>query len=321
MTDADPIDLPALTGDRDGPAVSVLVASYEADRDRVERLLHSVADQPYRNLEVVIVDSSRLPFLAATAEATDWVRHVPSDPRGVAAGFNEAIEAADGEVLAVVADDDYVTDRRFTETVAAIEDGADVVYGDVYDLDDETGERSYRSAMDVDDPDDLWVELFRFDGVTGSIPAATVTFRAECVADERFHEDLAGGEDYHLWVRLFERFEPAYVPEPLAVMRQHDESLSSDPDLMYENRIQAIELLAERYPELREFRRERERRERYDYARNLMFDGRLGEARSIFVEMVQTGYTRAAVMAAISLLPTGHERVVRTLDGLYARVQ
>jgi hypothetical protein len=175
--------------------------------------------------------------------------------------------------------------------------------------------------MEISDPERLWTKLFRFDGVAGSIPAATVTFRAECVEDERFDESLAGGEDYHLWVRLFEQYQPAYVPEPLAVMRQHDESLSSDPDLMYENRVKAIDLLADRYPELRNYADERKHLEKYDYARNLMFDGRLQEARHIFAELAQEGYTRAAVMGVISLFPTGHEWIVRRLDRLRTAVQ
>ncbi|MFB6176231.1 MAG: glycosyltransferase [Halobaculum sp.] len=318
---SEPIELPELSPSEEEPLVSVLVASYEAERSRVQRLLESIAEQPYETLEVVIVDSSRLPFLKATAEQADWIRYIPSEPRGVAAGFNEAIDHATGEIFAVIADDDFVTDRRFTLPVDEIRTGADIVYGDVYDLDDDTGDRSYRSAMEIDDPDQLWIDLFRFDGIGGSIPAATVTFRAECVTDERFHEELAGGEDYHLWIRLFEQYEPCHVGEPLAVMRQHDESLSSDPDLMYENRIKAIDLLADRYQELRQYADERKRLERYDYARNLMFDGRLPEARKIFAELVLEGYTRAGVMGAISILPAGHERIVRRLDRLYSAVR
>ena len=321
MSEDEPIDLPELSPSDDQPLVSVVVASYEAQRPRVERLLRSVADQPYETLEVVIADSSRQPFLAATAAETTWVRHIPSEPRGVSTGFNEAIDNATGEILAVIADDDFVTEHRFTRTVEEIQNGADIVYGDVYDLDDETGERRYRSAMGIDDPDELWIDLFRFDGVAGSIPAATVTFRAECVETNRFHEELAGGEDYHLWVRLFEQYDPAYVAEPLAVMRQHDESLSSDPDLMYENRLQAIDLLVEEYPELAPYADERQQLERYDYARQLMFEGRLSEARTHFSTLLtESRHYRSGLMLGISLLPVDRQRVVRGLDRLRAAV-
>ncbi|MFB6177745.1 MAG: glycosyltransferase, partial [Halobaculum sp.] len=285
---------------------------YEGTRRHFRRLFESLVDQPYANLECVVVDSSRQPFLETTASNAEWITYVASEPEGVAAGTNEAIEHASGEILAILDDDDFVTDRRFPETVEAIRDGADVVYGDVYDLDDETGETSYRTAMVPDETTELWLDFFRYDGLAGSVPAGSVAFRAECVADERFDETLAGGEDYHLWVRLFERYHVTYVSEPLAVMRQHDDSLSSDP----ENRLRAIESLTDRYPELRQHADERKRLERYDYARNLLFDGRVGEAREIFTELFRDGYRRAGVMGAISILPFGHERVVRTLDRL-----
>lgn len=305
----------------DGPLVSLAVASYEARRDRISRLLESIADQPYANVEVVIADSSRLSYLEATAERTDWIRYVPCDPEGVSAGFNEAIEHADGEIVGIIADDDYATEARIVRAVEVIKDGADVVYGDVYDLDEATGEINYRSAMPIDDPDTQWIELFRFDGRRGSIPAATVTFRADCVEDERFDERLDGGEDYHLWVRLFEHYDPAHVPEPMAVMRQHDDSLSSDPDMMYENRLQAIDLLCDRYPELRQYRAERELLERYDYGRHLLGDDRTAEARSIFAELLrEERYYRAAIMFCIALLPFGQNRAIQTLDRIHDRV-
>jgi glycosyltransferase involved in cell wall biosynthesis len=322
MTDSEAIDLPDTPGSehRDtssDPLVSVVVPSYEAERSRVAKLLRSIAEQPYRNLEVVIVDSSRLDFLTRTADDVPWVRHVPSEPRGVSAGCNEALAHATGEIIALIPDDDYVTRERFVRPVEEIERGADIVYGDVYDLDEETGELSYRRAIPMEDPDRQWVHLFRYDGMEGNVPSATVTFRAECVADERFDESLKGGEDYHLWVRLFEAFDPAYVPEPLAVMRQHDESLSSDPDLMYRNRVRAVDLLCDRYDELEPYREERKLLERYDYARHLLLDGRTSEARAIFREvLLRHRYYRSAVMLAVSYLPFGRERTIRLLDRL-----
>jgi hypothetical protein len=179
---------------------------------------------------------------------------------------------------------------------------------------------SYRTAMAPDDCSELWIDFFRFDGISGSVPAGTVAFRAECVSDESFHEALDGGEDYHLWVRLFEKYNVEYIAEPLAVMRQHDDSLSSDPVLMYENRINAIDLLIDDYPELQRYAEERKQLERYDYGRNLMFNDRLKEARHIFIGLIKERYFRAIIMAVITFLPTGHEWITRGLDNLRTRL-
>lgn len=324
LDSCDPIDLPERPGDGTGktdadPFVSVIVPSYQARRAWIGKLLRSIAEQPYTNLEVVIVDSSDLDALSRTAATVPWVRHVPSEPRGVSAGCNEAISRAEGDVIALLPDDDYATSDRFVRPVEEIRNGADIVYGDVYDLDESSGSLSYRRAMTMDDPDTLWVKQFRYDGIEGNIPSATVTFRAECVREERFDESLAGGEDYHLWVRLFKEFEPAYVAEPLAVMRQRAGSLSSDPDLMYENRVRAVDLLCDRYPQLDQYRDERRMLERYDYARHLLLDGRSAEARSIFSELLfEQRYYRSVVMFALSYLPFGRRRAIETLDNVRA---
>lgn len=323
VTSSNPISLPVHLRDDEtdkGPLISVLVATYEGKREHFHQLFKSLVNQPYTNLECVVVDSSRQPFLKSTAEGTEWITYVPSQPEGVAAGTNEAINHASGDVLALLDDDDYVTERRFVRTVEEIQEGADIVYGDVYNFNEEPRNYNYRKAMPLGDSSDLWIRFFRFDRRDGSVPAASVAFRADCVADERFNESLAGGEDYHLWVRLFKQYKPTYIPEPLAMMRQHKESLSSDPELMYENRVQAIDLLADHYPELRQYADERKRLEKYDYARSLMFKGRVRKARSLFVQLVQKGYSRAVVMALISLLPAGRERVVRQLDRFRAAV-
>jgi len=313
----DKIDLPGSLPEEGGPLVSVVIASYQADREYIKKALRSVAGQTYRNIEVVLVDSSRRTFLQKTAAATDWIRYRQQDPLGVSAGKNAGVESSEGEVIAVLDDDDYYAPERIERALDALNRGADIVYSDVYDIDEETGERSYREAMIPDDPNRLWKKLFRFDGRDGSIPAATVTFRAECVTEERFDEDLAGGEDYHLWVRLFREFTPAYVPEPLAYMRLRDDSLSADPDLMYENRLLAVEKLCDRYPDLAQYRDERRMLEQYDYGRHLLLQGRVSEARQTFAEVAQTYRSpRAAVMLAVSLLPAGHERVVHALDDL-----
>lgn len=314
---AEPINLPSSLPDDSRPFVSIIIASHGTDRAYIERTLRSVAEQTHTNVEVAFIDSSSRSFMRETATATDWIRYEPQEPRGVSAGRNAALDIANGEVIAVLDDDDYYTPERIKRALNAIDAGADIVYSDVYDINEETGETSYRKAMEPDDPSDLWTKLFRFDGRAGSIPTATVTFRAECVAEERFDEDLAGGEDYHLWVRLFREFTPAYIPEPLAYMRLRKDSLSADPVLMYENRLIAINKLCDRYPELTQYRDERRMLEQYDYGRHLLLQGRVGEARRIFAEVTRTYRSpRAAVMLAVSMLPKGHEQAIQLLDNL-----
>lgn len=318
---SNPIPLPETLPDQDGPLVSVIVPAYETDRSYITTLFKSIANQTYTNLELVLVDSSEKAMLKNTAAQTDWIQYLCQEPRGVSAGYNKALRYAEGEIISVLNDDDYFAPDQIERQLPAFKAGADIVYSDVYDVYENSEKVSNRTAMHVEDPDQLYLELFRFDGAQGNIPSATVSFRRECIENNEFDEELAGGEDYHLWVRLFKRFEPKYIDEPLAYMRQRDGSLSSDAAMMYENRMQAIEKLCNEFPELERYRKEREQLEYYDYGRQLLIQGETASARSIFIDVLREyGKARAGVLLAVSLFPFGHERIVHSLDELAALV-
>jgi glycosyltransferase involved in cell wall biosynthesis len=309
---------PAPEPDGDPPLVSVTMASYEYEPAFMKRAIESVGNQTYENVELVIADSSADETLEDAVESVAWIRYVPSEPRGVAAGYNEAIEAARGEFVSILADDDWYLPERIETQMPRLRDGVDVLFSDVYDVYGD-GSKQYRESIGIDDPETFYVEFFRFDGVTGSVPASTVIVRAECLSEHRFDEDLRGGEDYELWVRLFEAYRPGRIAEPLAGMRQHDDSLSSNPDLMFENRLQAIEKLATRYPAIAEYADERRRLERYSYGRELLKDGRPSEARPVLWALArEEGNVRAAVMLGVSLAPCCHRQLVGWLDRLNA---
>lgn len=93
----------------DGPIVSVVVPAFNAAAT-IQETLHSISQQTYRNLEVVVVDDGSTDGTAAIAR-----RHSLSDPRfrvivqrngGVAAARNAGIHASTGAFVAFIDADD-----------------------------------------------------------------------------------------------------------------------------------------------------------------------------------------------------------------------
>lgn len=131
------------TGEGKAPLVSVVLPTY----DRPEKLANavkSVSAQQYSNIELLVVDdASPTPIEAVVAEAASpelrWrcLRH--DDNQGANAARNTGIEAASGDILAFLDDDDrWVPEKleaqvavfREQEEVGVVVVGQQFVYGD-----------------------------------------------------------------------------------------------------------------------------------------------------------------------------------------------
>ncbi|HVS14436.1 MAG TPA: PIG-L family deacetylase [Thermoanaerobaculia bacterium] len=201
---------PALTPIEQGPLVSVVVRT----RDRPELLreaLASLAASRYRRLEVLVVnDGGVTPEVGATGELAVRVIDL-SENRGRAAAANAGLDAARGEYVAFLDDDDLVGPEHYATLVDLVRaPGVRVAYTDaavgVYRLEGGAGERgsSERGWVCVErrlpysrdfDPDVLLVDNY--------LPLHTLLVERALV--ERvgpFDESLPFFEDWDWLIRL-----------------------------------------------------------------------------------------------------------------------
>lgn len=311
------LDFPSAFQSGDGPLVSVVLATYDPE-STIEDSLRSVISQTYDNIELVVVDSSGERWLADLGARLDWMTYVYQEPVGVAAAWNRGVDEATGDIVAFLADDDYYAPEKLGRQVEAIEDGADVVYTDEYVINPD-GSITELPSLPVEDTENHYIDFFR---VGHGVPHLTVAGRVECFREEQFLEDLDAREDPHLWVRLFRKYEPAHIPEPLAYKRRRDDSLTSNPDMMYENEQSEIEDLVGRFPELEQYRGERERMTKYRYGKQLFHAGQTRRARTVIWNEITDGFLdyRAITLFVATLLPAGNETAVRFLEKIHSRL-
>ncbi|MFD1512908.1 glycosyltransferase family 2 protein [Halomarina rubra] len=309
------VDLPAsLRGD--GTLVSVVVPTYE-DARFLPAALESIAAQTHGNVEIVVVDSSGVDWLRDLAADVEGLTYVYQEPSGLSAARNAGIDAASGDVVGFLDADDRWVPEKLEKQLAALDAGADVVYGDVYLLED--GTTRYQSSLPVSDPERHHLD-FLFEG---GVPMPTVVARRACFDDERFDESLPAVEDRHMWARLFARYRPARIAEPLAYYAVREASMSSDADVMYDAELTVLADLAERYPEVAEAYPALERKAAYKHGKRLLRGGDGRAAREPLRRAVAEGMTdpRALAALAVAYAPAGHARLLGLLERAQERLR
>lgn len=303
--------IPTTLPDQDGPLVSIILATYE-DEDIIDDAIYSVSQQTYTNIELIIVDGSDVGWLKELSRTHDWLKYVNQESLGVANAWNQGISASQGEIVSFLgADDEYVPEKT-EKQVKRIQQGADIVYSDEYVV-TEDGKQNLITSIELSKSKNPHIEFFK---CGHGIPHLTVAGRRECFVDEKFDTTLEAREDPHLWVRLLRKYEAERIPEPLAHKHRRSDSLTSDPDMMYENEKKAIEDLVEKFDELKEHKEERNQNLKYRYGKQLFHKKKTTEARRVFFSLLLEGFFdyRVIAMFCASLLPFGGETAFQKME-------
>lgn len=308
------ISLPDSKGSDSSECVSIILPTYEPKTEHIVQSIQSIADQTYGHIELVIIDSTGLDWLRELGEEYSWITYQYQEPAGLPAAWNAGIDATTGKFVGFLSDDDYYAEEKVATQVAHLNQGYDIVYTDEYVI-DEDGSMTYLSALPVDDPEHHYVKYFR-EG--HGVPHLTVLGRADCFRSEPFDERLEVREDPHLWVRLFKRYDVAKINKPLAYKRRREDSATGDPEMLYENELREIDLLCDKFPELTDYRSERERMAKYRYGKHLFRIGQTSQSRSVFLDLLRGGMveTRVIGLLVASLLPAGNKAVFQYLETL-----
>lgn len=229
------------------PLVSVVIPTYNRP-EFLPGAVETVLGQTHGECEVVVVDDGSETDYASDVVASYDDRSTPvrlvthADNKGLSAARNSGIEAADGEYVAFLDDDDRWHEAKLARQVAAFDRSDDVgmvsccVAAVSPDNDFLRSERSKPTG-------DISREILR-KNVVGT-PSRVVVSRA-CLDDVgTFDESLPTKQDWDLYIRIAREWRVETLQEVLCYRTVHS-SMSSDPaaterDLM---------TIRERYEEL-----------------------------------------------------------------------
>ncbi len=200
------------------PRVSAIIPTYNRAA-QVTRAIDSALAQTWPDVEVVVTDDgSHDNTLEVLARYGARIRVVAQHNQGLSAARNAAINAATGEFIAILDDDDeWLPDRLAVQMPLMLSDPAIGLAGSAMWLVDATGGLLPEQQPDRPGVTSLTLEdLF----IANRIGCPTALIRRRVLEETGlFDTSLPYAEDYDMWVRIAGRHRVIEVPQRLARYR------------------------------------------------------------------------------------------------------
>lgn len=227
------------------PLVTAIITTYKREPTLLSRAIESVLSQTYTNLELIVVDDSPADYEYRADVKTlcegygARLRYIPhATNQGACAARNTGIDAANGELIAFLDDDDeWLPTKIEKQQKLFISDKIGLVYCDNYIV-DEISERVYeekKRCLQGDIFDALMIKNY-----IGSTSLPLLRFDAVLKVG-KFDIKMPASQDYDLWLRIAERYAVSYVNEPLVNYFIHNgEQITKSNDFKRDARTRII---------------------------------------------------------------------------------
>lgn len=214
--------------DQSCPLVSVIIPMYNA-ADYITETIHSVLQQTYQNLEIIVVDDcSTDQSVAFVSEMKTTIPNITllqnATNSGVAISRNKGVERAKGRFICFLDADDLWLPTKIEKQVQFMLQNKYAFGFSSYQFANEKGEPtnkiahvpakiSYKQALRKHT---IWTSTVMLD-------------MNQLTKEQIAMPDVRRGQDTAIWWRILKVTDWAYsLPEPLALYRRTDQSLSAN---------------------------------------------------------------------------------------------
>jgi glycosyltransferase involved in cell wall biosynthesis len=270
--------------------VSAIVPTFNRAR-LLRRALASIADQTYRDVEVIIVDDGSVDDTAEVVSEISATFPFPicycrQTNGGCASARNRGLRMATGELFAFLDSDDEWTPGALAQMVAALDGtAADFVYSPAIEV-SESGAETLNLPVAAHEPERLADEHFE----RTNLRNGSALFRKSVIdAVGDLDESLQHNEDSDFIQRVAIRCKGAYVDLPSVRVLNHGERKSANRVAILQALLASAEKILKTNPEfargLGERADRRLRQIRSQLLAALILAGRIPEARGVAREL------------------------------------
>lgn len=211
--------------------VSVIIPCYNAEK-YIAECLDSIINQTYKNIEIVIVDSSmdKTSFIINEyiEKYPGKIKYFYQNGKGPSAARRYGIEKATGDFIAFLDSDDiYVKDSVEIKLNKFFNDNQlSLVFSDAFIIyEKELLNYNYKKIVGKYFEGHVFKDLI----INNFICTSTVMLKKEILnTTGNFNEKLKNVEDYELWLRISRKYKIGLVDIPLTYYRIRKGSLSDE---------------------------------------------------------------------------------------------
>lgn len=226
------------------PLVSVVIPVYNGEK-YIEECFHSVYQQSYRPMEVIVIDDG------STDNSLNLIKQIPGEKKvisqqntDVSQARNTGIQTASGEFIAFIDQDDIWEKEKLEKQVRVFGENlsTDLVFTDSLKFNDKGEKRQPRDkhkiASQLNDRN-LFSTLMRKNVL---MPSAVMVKKESIEKAGLFDPSFKTCGDYEMWLRMSALgMKFLYLPEPLVLYRQHAENTYKKSEIMHEDRLKALD--------------------------------------------------------------------------------
>ena len=209
------------------PRVSVIIPTYNRPA-LLREALRSVSTQTYQDFEIIVVDDgSTSPGVQETCREFAKCRYIRQENAGRSSARNRGIQAARGEMIAFLDDDDLWKSEKLGLQVAFLDQNPDVglVHSPMETIDAAGRLTGGPATGVVFHPEWRSGSVFRY-AVRGCVVKSPTPLVRKDVFQRcgTLDTNLSSGEDWEFWARAAYHYRFGYIPQPLAYYRVHADS-------------------------------------------------------------------------------------------------
>ncbi len=252
------------------PLVSVIVPNYN-HKPFLKQRLDSIFNQSYQNFEVILLDDASTDGsleILKRYKAHPNVTHLILNTQNSGSPFKQwqkGINLAQGDYIWIAESDDYCELTFLEHVLKNVNDRTGICYSQTIDVDENGKLLLNRFDYTNDFNLNIWKDDFEISGfefiekyllVKNVIPnASAVIFKRSLIDTTFLTNDLLQMKmcgDWFFWVKLCEKTNIAFIPEPLNYFRNHS-AISRKHNTAKKRKIRLLEECEIRYYVFRKF--------------------------------------------------------------------